>query len=185
MAPHHFILLPPLQRNNSSQKIWEVARAAGATPPYFCPMGPFIDGALVSNDPMFSALTEILEFNNVFQKTCQNDKIRRMKLIVSMGTGRPPNVPVTTDDVSEVAAVLNNVDQLFLNQVTQTDGSVIARAMCSLLNIPYFRLNPQLTLDVALDETDPKILVKILFETKVYMRFIEKDLKDLKNLLTT
>ncbi|GBN75190.1 85/ calcium-independent phospholipase A2 [Araneus ventricosus] len=113
-----------------------------------------------------------------------------------MGTGRPPLVPVNTIDVfrpdtlwgaCRMALGVTNLGQLLVDQATQTDGRVTARAqaLCSMLNIPYFRLNPQLTENVALDETNTKILVKMLWETTAYMRCMKNELEHLKNLLTT
>lgn len=74
---------------------------------------------------------------------------------------------------------------MFFSQATQTDGRVTGRALavCNMLNIPYIRLNPQLTEDVALDETNTKTLVKMLWETTAYMRVMREELLQLKTLL--
>lgn len=56
-------------------------------------------------------------------------------------------------------------------QATCTDGRVVdrARAWCSMAGIPYYRFNPQMSKDVAMDETSNKVLIQILWETKAHM----------------
>ncbi|KAF8777128.1 85/88 kDa calcium-independent phospholipase like protein [Argiope bruennichi] len=182
--------------NPRDQLIWQAARATGAAPTYFRPTGPYIDGGLISNNPTLDALTEIHQCNQALMATGQADQINNIKVVVSMGTGRPPLVPVNTIDVfrpdtlwgaCRMALGVTNLGQLLVDQATQTDGRVTARgqALCSMLNIPYFRLNPQLTENVALDETDTKILVKMLWETTAYMCCMKSELEHLKNLLVT
>ncbi|CAL1282723.1 unnamed protein product [Larinioides sclopetarius] len=182
--------------NPRDQLIWQAARATGAAPTYFRPTGAYIDGGLISNNPTLDAMTEIHQCNQALMATGQTDQISNIKVVVSMGTGRPPLVPVNTIDVfrpdtlwgaCRMALGVTNLGQLLVDQATQTDGRVTARAqaLCSMLNIPYFRLNPQLTENVALDETNTKILVKMLWETTAYMRCMKNELEHLKNLLTT
>ena len=73
----------------------------------------------------------------------------------------------------------------FLEQATASDGRVVdrARAWCSMIGVPYFRFNPDLSEDVALDETKDEILANMLWETMVYMRGKKKELADLRLLL--
>ncbi|GFV00693.1 hypothetical protein TNCV_1385141 [Trichonephila clavipes] len=182
--------------NPKDQLIWQAARATGAAPTYFRPTGPFIDGGLISNNPTLDALTEIHQCNQALTATGQADQVSNIKVVVSMGTGRPPLVSVNTIDVfrpdtlwgaCRMALGVTNLGQLLVDQATQTDGRVTSRtqALCSMLNIPYFRLNPQLTENVALDETNTKILMKMLWETTAYMRCMKQELEHLKNLLVT
>lgn len=178
------------------QLIWQAARATGAAPTYFRASGPFIDGGLISNNPTLDTLTEIQQCNQAFLATGQNDEVSEMKVVVSLGTGRPPMVPVDTIDVfrpdslwgaCKMAIGVTNLGQLLVDQATQTDGRVTARAqaMCNMLNIPYFRINPQLSENVALDETNTKVLVKMLWETTAYMHCIRDELERLKGLLVS
>lgn len=182
--------------NPKDQLIWQAARATGAAPTYFRASGPFIDGGLVSNNPTLDTLTEIHQCNQAYIATGQREGVRKMRVVVSMGTGRPPLVPVNTIDVfrpdslwgaCRMALGVTNLGQLLVDQATQTDGRVTARAAaaCSMSNIPYIRLNPQLTENVALDETNTKTLVKMLWETTAYMRTMQEELEHLKNLLVT
>ncbi|GIY39174.1 hypothetical protein CEXT_586621 [Caerostris extrusa] len=123
--------------------------ATGAAPTYFRPTGPYIDGGLISNNPTLDALTEIHQCNQALIASGQADQVCSIKVVVSMGTGRPPLVPVITIDVfrpdtlwgaCRMALGVTNLGQLLVDQATQTDGRVTARAqaLCSMLNIPYF-----------------------------------------------
>lgn len=58
-----------------------------------------------------------------------------------------------------------------MDQATAADGRVVdrARAWCSMIGVPYFRFNPQLSDDVAMDEKNDKKLINMLWETKAYM----------------
>ncbi|XP_035230665.1 85/88 kDa calcium-independent phospholipase A2-like isoform X2 [Stegodyphus dumicola] len=182
--------------NPREQLIWQAARATGAAPTYFRASGPYIDGGLISNNPTLDAITEIHQCNQSLTAVGKENQVCKIKVVVSMGTGRPPLVPVDTIDVfrpdslwgaCRMALGVTNLGQLLVDQATQTDGRVTARALalCDMLNIPYFRLNPQLTENVALDETNTKTLVKMLWETTAYMRCMKDELEELKKLLTT
>ena len=46
----------------SDQLIWKAARCSGAAPTYFQPMGAFLDGGLIANNPTLDALTEVQEY---------------------------------------------------------------------------------------------------------------------------
>lgn len=60
---------------------------------------------------------------------------------------------------------------LLVDQATAADGRVVdrARAWCSMIGVPYFRFNPQLSEDIAMDEKSDKKLINMLWETKAYM----------------
>ncbi|KAG8538838.1 hypothetical protein GDO81_021987, partial [Engystomops pustulosus] len=53
------------------QLVWRAARSSGAAPSYFRPMGRFLDGGLLSNNPTLDAMTEIHEYN-----TCMKHQVR-------------------------------------------------------------------------------------------------------------
>ncbi|XP_054722893.1 85/88 kDa calcium-independent phospholipase A2-like [Uloborus diversus] len=180
--------------NPRDQLIWKAGRATGAAPTYFRASGPYIDGGLVSNNPTLDALTEIHQRNQALRATGQEAEVVDVSVVVSMGTGRPPLVPVNTIDVfrpdtmwgaCKMALGITSLGQLLVDQATQTDGRVTSRALavCGMLGVPYFRLNPQLTEGVALDETNPRVLVRMLWETTAYMRSIRQDLDHIRTLL--
>lgn len=59
-----------------------------------------------------------------------------------------------------------------------------ARAWCSMAGVPYFRFNPQLSEDVAMDEKGDEKLVNMLWEAKVYMHSRRNVVKEVARLLT-
>ncbi|PIK47446.1 putative 85/88 kDa calcium-independent phospholipase A2 [Apostichopus japonicus] len=44
------------------QLVWRAGRSSGAAPTYFPPMGRFLDGGLISNNPTLDTITEITEY---------------------------------------------------------------------------------------------------------------------------
>jgi 85 kD calcium-independent phospholipase A2, putative (fragment) len=66
-------------------------------------------------------------------------------------------------------------------QSTQANGQVVerAKAWCFSLHIPYFRLNPPISENIALDETDNAKIINMLWETTVYMHNRKEELKEL------
>lgn len=53
------------------QLVWRAARCSGAAPSYFRPMGRFLDGGLLSNNPTLDAMAEIHDYN-----TCKKRQVR-------------------------------------------------------------------------------------------------------------
>ena len=53
-----------------------------------------------------------------------------------------------------------------------------------MMGVPFFRLSPRLSEDIPLDMTDDKLLVKMMWETKAYIRANEATFTDLALLLT-
>lgn len=47
----------------SDQLVWRAARCSGAAPTYFRPIGRFLDGGLLANNPTLDAMAEIHEYN--------------------------------------------------------------------------------------------------------------------------
>lgn len=72
---------------------------------------------------------------------------------------------------SKFLKYINFVGNLLVDQATAADGRVVdrARAWCSMIGVPYFRFNPQLSEDIAMDEKNDVKLIKMLFEAKAYM----------------
>ncbi|XP_013781824.1 85/88 kDa calcium-independent phospholipase A2-like [Limulus polyphemus] len=162
------------------QKVWKAARASGAAPTYFRPDGPFLDGGLIANNPTLDAMTEIHQFNEALKCTGQEDQVRKLGLVVSLGTGVVPVTEVKRVDVfrpdgiwdtMKLAFGMSALGQLIVDQATQANGSVVRRAQawCNMIGVPYFRINPPISQDVALDEVDNIVLVKMLWETIMYI----------------
>lgn len=57
------------------------------------------------------------------------------------------------------------------------------QAMCSLLEVPYFRINPPITEMVSPEETDPKVLVAMLWEANIYLNSKQPELLELAKLI--
>lgn len=50
------------------QLVWRAARCSGAAPTYFRPIGRFLDGGLLANNPTLDAMAEIHEYNKTLIK---------------------------------------------------------------------------------------------------------------------
>ncbi|KAL3211183.1 hypothetical protein MRX96_000864 [Rhipicephalus microplus] len=132
------------------QLVWRAARASGAAPTYFRPFGRFLDGGLISNNPTLDAMTEICEFNEALKATA--DKVRPLGVVVSLGTGKVPVVPVTVIDMlhmgtgilgaAKMAFGAKALGQLIIDQATQANGRLVdrAQAWCHTINtLVYMR----------------------------------------------
>lgn len=49
------------------QHVWRAARSSGAAPSYFRPMGRFLDGGLLANNPTLDAMAEIHQYNKAMK----------------------------------------------------------------------------------------------------------------------
>ncbi|KFU83589.1 85 kDa calcium-independent phospholipase A2 [Chaetura pelagica] len=162
------------------QLVWRAARCSGAAPTYFRPIGRFLDGGLLANNPTLDAMAEIHEYNKTLIKKGQKDKVRKLGLVVSLGTGKPPQVPVSSVDVFrpsnpwELAKTVfgaRELGKMVVDCCTDADGPAVdrARAWCEMTDVPYFRLNPQLHTEVMLDEVNDTVLVNALWDTQLYI----------------
>ncbi|KAM6286793.1 85/88 kDa calcium-independent phospholipase A2 isoform 2-T3 [Spheniscus humboldti] len=162
------------------QLVWRAARCSGAAPTYFRPIGRFLDGGLLANNPTLDALTEIHEYNKTLIKKGQRQKVRKLGLVVSLGTGKPPQVPVSSVDVFrpsnpwELAKTVfgaRELGKMVVDCCTDADGPAVdrARAWCEMTDVPYFRLSPQLHTEVMLDEVNDTVLVNALWDTQLYI----------------
>lgn len=52
----------------AEQLVWRAARCSGAAPTYFRPIGRFLDGGLLANNPTLDAMAEIHEYNKTLIK---------------------------------------------------------------------------------------------------------------------
>ncbi|NXC43976.1 PLPL9 phospholipase, partial [Penelope pileata] len=169
----------PLTRPED-QLVWRAARCSGAAPTYFRPIGRFLDGGLLANNPTLDAMAEIHEYNKTLISKGQKQKVRKLGLVVSLGTGKPPQVPVCSVDVFrpsnpwELAKTVfgaRELGKMVVDCCTDADGPAVdrARAWCEMTDIPYFRLSPQLQTDVMLDEVNDAVLVNALWDTQLYI----------------
>ncbi|XP_046502607.1 85/88 kDa calcium-independent phospholipase A2 isoform X1 [Equus quagga] len=185
-------LKPPTQP--SDQLVWRAARSSGAAPTYFRPNGRFLDGGLLANNPTLDAMTEIHEYNQDLIRKGQDSKVKKLSVVVSLGTGRSPQVPVTCVDVFrpsnpwELAKTVfgaKELGKMVVDCCTDPDGRAVdrARAWCEMVGIQYFRLNPQLGTDIMLDEINDSVLVNALWETEVYIHEHREQFQKLIQLL--
>ncbi|XP_038639419.1 85/88 kDa calcium-independent phospholipase A2 isoform X2 [Scyliorhinus canicula] len=176
------------------QLVWRAARCSGAAPTYFRPMGRFLDGGLLANNPTLDALTEIHEYNQNLKRKGRGSQVKKLGAVVSLGTGKPPQVPVTSVDVFrpsnpwELAKTVfgaRELGKMVVDCCTDSDGRAVdrARAWCEMVDIPYFRLNSQLKTDVMLDEIDDAILVNMLWDTQIYIHQERERIQQLARLL--
>lgn len=88
-------------------------------------------------------------------------------------------------DVRRGLQAMYNLFNVLVEQACSSEGRVVdrARAWCSTLHVPFFRFNPQLSEDTALDEHEDESLVRMMWETRAYMKSQAKILRQLKSLL--
>lgn len=191
--PYKHDSLPELK--TTEEYVWKVARASGAAPTYFSQCDCFLDGGLVSNNPTLDLLTEVQNINRV-NKVLQKDlEVMDIGLVVSIGTGAIPirnlerinfSSLASLSGISSLASNLTTLIKVLVEQASQADGQVVERAQawCSMIDVPYFRVNPPISEDIQLDESDNAKLVNMMWETLAYIYQHKEDLKDLQTLLT-
>ncbi|KAL8601522.1 hypothetical protein ACOMHN_000464 [Nucella lapillus] len=184
----------PLQTLPHEHLIWEAARSTGAAPTYFRAFGRFMDGGLMSNNPTLDMLTEIHEYNVGLRLTGQEDKMKPLGCVISLGTGRIPVSDVKNVDVFRPEGFLDayravsgalSLSRMLIDQASISEGRVVdrARAWCSAVNVPHFRFSPQLSEDVALDCHNHATLINMMWETHCYMVANRHRIHELANLL--
>lgn len=162
------------------QLVWRAARSSGAAPTYFRPMGRFLDGGLLANNPTLDAMTEIHQCNKGLKAAGQGEKAKKLGLVVSLGTGKPPQVMVSSVDVFRPSNPLElaksfvgakELGKMLVDCCTDSDGCAVdrARAWCEMTDILYHRLSPQLSQEVMLDEVGDSVLVDMLWDTQMYL----------------
>ncbi|XP_074620294.1 85/88 kDa calcium-independent phospholipase A2-like [Acropora palmata] len=176
----------------SEQLVWRAARGTGAAPSFFRAMGQFLDGGLIANNPTLDVMTDIHKYNT----SVRGEQAVPMGLIVSLGTGIPPPAHVPSFDVFKPESVLDATNvlmgaralgELLIDQATATHGPVVerARAWCQMVGLPYYRFSSPMSYDVGLDETDDRVLVQMLWETRVYVLQHFNEFRELANKLTS
>lgn len=162
------------------QLVWRAARSSGAAPTYFRPMGRFLDGGLLANNPTLDAMTEIHQYNKALKAQGRESAVSRLGVVLSLGTGKPPQVAVNSVDVFrpsnplELAKTFVGVKELgkmLVDCCTDSDGCAVdrARSWCEMADVNYHRLSPQLSQEVMLDEVSDAVLVDMLWDTQMYL----------------
>ncbi|KAM4612262.1 85/88 kDa calcium-independent phospholipase A2 isoform 2-T2 [Polymixia lowei] len=162
------------------QLVWRAARSSGAAPTYFRPMGRFLDGGLLANNPTLDAMTEIHQYNKALKAEGHSEDIQKLGIVVSLGTGKPPQVVVSSVDVFRPSNPLElaksfvgakELGKMLVDCCTDSDGCAVdrARAWCEMTETIYHRLSPQLSQEVMLDEVSDAVLVDMLWETQMYL----------------
>ncbi|KAM6940278.1 85/88 kDa calcium-independent phospholipase A2 [Xenentodon cancila] len=174
---------PPRKRRkvtDAEQLVWRAARSSGAAPTYFRPMGRFLDGGLLANNPTLDAMSEIHQFNKALKAEGHEEDIKKLGIVVSLGTGKPPQVVVSSVDVFRPSNPLElaktfvgakELGKMLVDCCTDSDGCAVdrARAWCEMIETIYHRLSPQLSQEVMLDEVSDAVLVDMLWETQMYL----------------
>nr|XP_015215005.1 PREDICTED: 85/88 kDa calcium-independent phospholipase A2 [Lepisosteus oculatus] len=162
------------------QLVWRAARSSGAAPSYFRPMGRFLDGGLLANNPTLDAMTEIHRYNKTAKAQGRRQEVQRLGVVVSLGTGKPPQVAVNSVDVFRPSNPLElaksfvgakELGKMLVDCCTDSDGCAVdrARSWCEMTETTYFRLSPQFSMEVMLDEVNDAVLVNMLWETQMYL----------------
>uniref|UniRef100_A0A3P9MSC6 phospholipase A2 n=1 Tax=Poecilia reticulata TaxID=8081 RepID=A0A3P9MSC6_POERE len=174
---------PPRKRRkvtDEEQLVWRAARSSGAAPTYFRPMGRFLDGGLLANNPTLDAMAEIHQFNKSLKTEGREANVKKLGIVVSLGTGKPPQEVVTSVDVFRPSNPLElaktfvgakELGKMLVDCCTDSDGCAVdrARAWCEMIDTIYHRLSPQLSQEVMLDEVSDEVLVNMLWETQMYL----------------
>ncbi|XP_029545579.1 85/88 kDa calcium-independent phospholipase A2 isoform X3 [Salmo trutta] len=165
---------------DQEQVVWRAARSSGAAPTYFRPMGRFLDGGLLANNPTLDAMTEIHQYNKSLKAEGRGLEVQRLGVVVSLGTGKPPQVVVNSVDVFRPSNPLElaksfvgakELGKMLVDCCTDSDGCAVdrARSWCEMTDTVYHRLSPQLSQEVMLDEVSDAVLVDMLWETQMYL----------------
>ena len=93
--------------------------------------------------------------------------------------------PTGVFEILDSYAATKNLTSTLLEACVQTDRYVVNRCQswCNMIGARFFRLNTPLTDDIPLDTTDDEILMKILWETEIYLHRNRTKLKQIANLL--
>uniref|UniRef100_A0A3P8P277 phospholipase A2 n=1 Tax=Astatotilapia calliptera TaxID=8154 RepID=A0A3P8P277_ASTCA len=176
------------------QLVWRAARSSGAAPTYFRPMGRFLDGGLLAINPTLDAMTEVHQYNKALKAEGREKDLKKLGIVVSLGTGKPPQVVVSSVDVFRPSNPLElaksfvgakELGKMLVDCCTDSDGCAVdrARAWCEMIDTIYHRLSPQLSQEVMLDEVSDAALVDMLWETQMYLYEKREVLQSLAKLL--
>jgi len=140
-------------------------RATSAAPTFFTPVslgsGLYCDGALVANNPTAIAVQEAKSLYPGIP----------LELVVSVGTGN-----YCEDNKAQVMGWDLLVNQIIASAV---DSEEVHKLLNDLLpSSQYFRLNPVLPFNLAIDEKDPKTLNELKLIAKQFFKDWENNIVD-------
>ncbi|XP_041473297.1 85/88 kDa calcium-independent phospholipase A2-like isoform X1 [Lytechinus variegatus] len=181
----------------SEQLVWKAARSSGAAPTYFRPMGRFLDGGLIANNPSLDALTEIQEY--YMYKKAQGEPVRKIGAVVSLGTGLMPLKPIAHVEIMRPNSAVDllsaakslaggaNLIDIMVEQVCESRMRAVdrARAWCFSIGTPFFRLSPPLSQDITMDETRDHVLLKMLFDTQCYIQKNKENIQQMTDVINS
>lgn len=180
-APSVILNIPESSPSPPNEEyLWHAARATGAAPSYFRSFGKYLDGGLIANNPTLDAITEIHEYNLALKAIGRENEAVPLSLVVSIGTGLIPSSPLkdidiflpeTLWDTAKFAMGILGLAELLVDQATACDGRIVDRARnwCSMIGVPYYRFNPQLAQDIAMDEKSDEVLANMIWTAKAFM----------------
>jgi calcium-independent phospholipase A2 len=167
------------QCSPQERKVWEAAKASSAAPYFFPPFnGKFLDGGLMANNPTLDALVEM-------QLQIEKEETQlKIGCVLSLGTGHACPKPIENVDVfvprltfkaissiQETLSGIHSLVDMFINQVTQSDGQEVerARGWCKSMETSYYRLSPQLMENVDPLSFDEESIINMLYEDQKYL----------------
>lgn len=123
---------PPIQ----DQLVWKALRASSSAPTYFQTFGPFVDGALIANNPTIDALADFYLHNDVLLKNGQ--ECEQLNLVLSLGTGACKPVETLVQEMSSLYSmnpieINNNIRymlymiKMLLFEICNTDDHIVSR----------------------------------------------------------
>ena len=176
---------------NTETLIWEACRASSAAPYFFEPKGRFLDGGLLANNPTIDVLTELGRYNQSLEDN-GHEKIQKIDVVCSIGTGKWPTSRVTNNintaikptGITSAIETINSTKQILnmmSDALTATDNYIVDRseAWCNMIGAKFFRLNSPMTEGLRLDTIDNDKLLKVMWECEVWIHQNRELLRDL------
>ena len=158
--------------------VWKALRRTSAAPTFFVNAeNKYIDGGIISNNPLLELLTEIDLWNSINQYKGISKKAT-IGCILSIGTGVIPTIPLDTNTLEvnisnpiNIPSAVKALGLVIVDQATATEGAPVARALswCSTSRTPYFRLSSPLFKDIAMDNTNDHDLARMMWECMEYI----------------
>ncbi|KHJ93012.1 phospholipase, patatin family [Oesophagostomum dentatum] len=166
--------------------MWKAARCTCAAPFYFDSYNGLSDGGLVANNPTQALMADFLRTTRLekeYSSSSEREMYPSMACVISVGTGSGPAESTDGIDVNfnaisnkknplQIARgfmnVVNSAKNMFQILCTSSSGQPVrySREWCHSLDVPFFRLSPQLQKDVQLDNTNLGTLIEMLWETE-------------------
>lgn len=149
---------------------WQVANACCSV--YFHNPKKHQLGAWFVTNPVTDALTEIHKRNLAMKAVNRDDDTETIGGVIALGSGLLPYR-------------LNPHNLNLSDKIADLESVAVERGqvMCSLLDVPYFRINPPLTEIVSPETTDAKVLIKMLWETNLYLNSNQSELTELAKII--